>query len=327
MVLQSYGAGSSLSAADTSRAHLCHLGNGVSRPRYVSVHLGRANAEICDPVFIINGALSVIWGFVIFLFFPTSPQTAAWLTPEEKKLSVERLASNKTGTKNPKIKMDQILEILNPLKDPQGWLLFLLIFFNEFVNGGFSAFFTPDIAALGYSPLESSLLGIPVGASQVFWMVGSAAFTLKFKNVRILMSLLTLIPAFIGFLLQIALPENTHKAAKMVGVCLSIAYGATCALSYQLPAQNAGGFSKRMMMTTMAFCGSAVGNIAGPHVYYSGQHPLYLTGYIVDLVFFGVQAILLFALLFHYKHQVSCIGSMSFLFFYFFFCPPPGEES
>jgi len=199
------------------------------------------------------------------------------------------------------------MEVLDPRKDPQGWLLFWLIFFNEFVNGGFSAFYALDIAALGYSNLDTSLIGIAVGAAQVFWMVGAAAFTLKFKNVRILMALLALIPAFIGFLLQIALPDGTHKAAKTIGVCLSLGYCATVALSFQLPAQNAGGFTKRTTATSLAFLGYSLGNIIGPHVYYSGQTPRYLTGYIVDLVCFGIQAIFLFALLFHYKRQVSLL--------------------
>ncbi|KAJ4386106.1 hypothetical protein N0V93_008998 [Gnomoniopsis smithogilvyi] len=237
-----------------------------------------ANIPSWKWIYIIDGLLTVIWGMIVFLYVPTSPQTAKWLTPAERVMAVNRLASNKTGTKNSAIKMYQIIEALDPRKDPQGLMLFLLIFFNEFVNGGFSAFFAPNLAALGYSQLVTSLLGIPVGAAQVFWMVGAAAFTLKYKNVRITMAMLALIPAFIGFLLQIAIADGQGKVAKTVGVCLSLGYCATCALSFQLPAQNAGGFTKRTTMTSIAFLGYSLGNIIGPHVFYEGQTPKYLTG-------------------------------------------------
>lgn len=256
-------------------------------------------------IYIVEGVLTVLWGAVVFRCVPTSPQTAGWLTPEEKVMAVNRLAANKTGTKNPTIKKYQIIEALDPRKDPQGLMLFLLIFFNEFVNGGFSAFFAPNLAALGYSQLVTSLLGIPVGAAQVFWMVGAAAFTLKFKNVRIIMAMLALIPAFIGFLLQIAIAEGQGKVAKTIGVCLSLGYCATCALSFQLPAQNAGGFTKRTTLTSIAFLGYSLGNIVGPHVFYDGQSPKYLTGYVTDLLCFLVQAVLLGVLRWWYIQEVS----------------------
>lgn len=256
-------------------------------------------------IYIIEGALTVAWGAVVSLCVPTSPQTARWLTPAEKAAAVGRLASNKTGTKNPTIKAYQIVEALDPRRDPQGLLLFLLIFFNEFVNGGFSAFFAPNLAALGYSQLVTSLLGIPVGAAQVFWMVGAAAFTLRLRNVRIVMAMLALVPAFAGFLLQIAIPDGQGRAAKTVGVCLSLGYCATCALSFQLPAQNAGGFTKRTTMTSIAFLGYSLGNIVGPHVFYDGQTPKYLTGYTVDLVCFVIQAVLLAVLRWWYIREVS----------------------
>jgi hypothetical protein len=239
---------------------------------------------------------------------PTSPQTAVWLTQEQREMAVKRLAADKTGTKNSQIKKYQIIEALDPRKDPQGWLIFWLIFFNEFVNGGFGVFFAINLNALGYSDLTSSLLGLAIGASQVFWMVGAAAFTLKYPNVRIYMAILALIPAFIGFLLQIALPDGTHVVAKTIGICLSLGYCATCALSFQLPAQNAGGFTKRTTLTSLAFLGYSLGNIIGPHVFYDGQTPRFLTGYVIDLCCFAIQAILLLILLWWYKREVRILN-------------------
>jgi len=257
-----------------------------------------------SAVYLIEGAITVIWGCCVWYFVPTSPQDAKWLKPEDRDTAIKRLASNKTGTKNSTIKMYQIIEALDPRKDPQGWLIFWLIFFNEFVNGGFGVFFALNISSFGFTNLQTSLLGLAIGASQVFWMVGAGAFTLKFKNVRIIMAILALIPAFIGFLLQIALPDGTHYIAKTIGICLSLGYCATCALSFQLPAQNAGGFTKRTTLTSLAFLGYSLGNIVGPHVFYDGQTPRFLTGYVVDLCCFVAQVIILLILLWWYKREV-----------------------
>jgi hypothetical protein len=67
--------------------------------------------------------------------------------------------------------------------------------------------------------------------------------------------------------------DSTHVVAKKVGICLSLGYYATCALSFQLPAQNAGGFTKRTPLTSLAFLGYSLGNIIGSHVLYDRQMP------------------------------------------------------
>jgi hypothetical protein len=136
-------------------------------------------------------------------------------------------------------------------------------------------------------------------------MVGAASFTLRYSNVRILMALLALLPAVMGFALQVGLPAGRFQALKTVAVCLSLGYCATCALSFQLPAQNAGGFTKRTTVTSMGFLGYSLGNIVGPHVFYDGQHPRYLTGYVCDIASFVIQAVLLIYLRSWYIREVS----------------------
>jgi len=150
--------------------------------------------------------VTTLWGIVVYWYFPSSPQTAKFLTDEEKRIALNRLAANKTGTKNSDIKFRQIVEAIDPRKDPTGILFFFrkyfrecpsgcssylltVTFFNEFPNGGFGNFFALTISSLGFDKLQTSLMGIPVGAAQVFWMLGLAYPTLKFPNLRIWMAL------------------------------------------------------------------------------------------------------------------------------------------
>jgi hypothetical protein len=68
--------------------------------------------------------------------------------------------------------------------------------------------------------------------SQVIWMVTAGIVTQRFKNCRIYAAMGALVPSFLGFLLQIALPQTglsqAVKGAKMFGVCLMPAYGMSC---------------------------------------------------------------------------------------------------
>jgi MFS transporter, ACS family, allantoate permease len=56
---------------------------------------------------------------------------ASFLTEDERILAVHRIRTNKTGILNRQLKWKQVQEALNPLQDPQGLLLFLIIFCNE----------------------------------------------------------------------------------------------------------------------------------------------------------------------------------------------------
>ena len=56
---------------------------------------------------------------------------AKFLTEDERILAVHRIRSNNTGILNRNLKWKQIKEAINPLQDPQGLLLFLIIFCSE----------------------------------------------------------------------------------------------------------------------------------------------------------------------------------------------------
>jgi ACS family allantoate permease-like MFS transporter len=57
--------------------------------------------------FIIYGAITVLWGFVLYMWFPDSPMTARWLSEEDRVLAVERVRENRTGIVNTEWKWEQ----------------------------------------------------------------------------------------------------------------------------------------------------------------------------------------------------------------------------
>lgn len=91
-------------------------------------------------LFIIFGIITFLFGIVMLLRLPDSPIDAKFLTEEERKIAVERLKDNQAGFKSNEIDRVQILEAF---KDVQTWLLAILIFAANIVNGGFTTVCPP----------------------------------------------------------------------------------------------------------------------------------------------------------------------------------------
>lgn len=64
----------------------------------------------------------------MFILLPSSPVTAPLLTPDERKLAVERLRANQTGVENKTFKMYQAQEAI---ADYKFYLFFLLGLFGK----------------------------------------------------------------------------------------------------------------------------------------------------------------------------------------------------
>jgi hypothetical protein len=62
---------------------------------------------------------------------------AKFLTHDEKIYAVERVRSNQTGIENKKFKLNHVLE---SVKDPQIWLLFLITAISNIPNAAASSF-------------------------------------------------------------------------------------------------------------------------------------------------------------------------------------------
>lgn len=65
------------------------------------------SAHFRRRLMVITGAITFIVAICYFLFFPDSPTTAWFLTPEEKIVAIQRIKSNRSGTENKHFKMEQ----------------------------------------------------------------------------------------------------------------------------------------------------------------------------------------------------------------------------
>lgn len=77
--------------------------------------------------------------------------------------------------------------------------------------GGITNFFSVLITSFGYTPEQSLLYGTPGGAIEVVTIVSWGFATLRWPNVRILTSALSLALALLGIILIIALESNVGR--------------------------------------------------------------------------------------------------------------------
>jgi MFS family permease len=105
--------------------------------------------------FMIIGAISSIWGCVVFAFLPDNPVSAKFLSQDLRIIAIERMRDELIGIENKTIKLYQIKETL---VDPKTWFLVVTILALTLTNGALGAFGTVITTGFGYSTFESILL-------------------------------------------------------------------------------------------------------------------------------------------------------------------------
>ncbi|WWC95627.1 hypothetical protein V866_002492 [Kwoniella sp. B9012] len=270
----------------------------------IAFGMGHVNTGISGWkwIFVINGLITVIWGVLVFLLLPPSPMHAKFLTESERVLAVHRIRSNNTGILNRHLKWSQVREALNPFEDPQGLLLFLVIFCNEVLNGGFGAFGTLTIQSFGFNSLQSTLIYIPQGFINMICILFGGWLAHKTPNGRIYVSIGMLVPTFIGLLLQIVLPRS-NVAGLLTGVYLFPPFATCLFICLSLPGVNSSGYTKRITLSSYAFLGYALGNISGPFMVKTGETPAYRSVFVADIICIALQAVFLVILRIYYVRE------------------------
>lgn len=93
--------------------------------------LGHIHAGDLAPwkwIYLIIGAITIIWSIVIYIFLPASQGSARFLSEEEKVAAVEMVRDNNTGIHNKTFKWSHFREAVF---DPKSYFFFWFAFFGE----------------------------------------------------------------------------------------------------------------------------------------------------------------------------------------------------
>lgn len=142
-------------------------------------------------IFLILGAATVAWGAVFILFVPDGPSGVKWLSEDEKVIAVQRVLENKTGTGRTRaFDRSQVVEAAT---DPAVVVLGLISFVNAIASGGLS-FGSLIIQGFGFSPINTTLMQLPLSVVQTVAQLGSGFLASKIPNSRLHIGSLAMIP-------------------------------------------------------------------------------------------------------------------------------------
>ncbi|KAH9819349.1 allantoate permease [Teratosphaeria destructans] len=264
----------------------------------VSYGIGHAHASIASwrLLFLVLGAVSVIWAVVILVFLPNSPTTCWYMTDREKYICLQRIKDNNTGVEEKDhVKWYQVRECLT---DPRTWLLFVFSIAQNIPNGGLITFAAIIVSGLGYSKLITTLLGIPTGVIATLWAWVMAYPAGKLKNARCLTIAGANLVTITCAILMWKLPRS-NKHGLLAAYYIFYTYWGPYCMAQTLYMANTSGHSKKITMGAIYFIGYCVGNIIGPQVFRTDDAPRYSHGYIglLACLCVAIVCILLYGLL------------------------------
>ncbi|KAH8882323.1 putative MFS transporter [Thozetella sp. PMI_491] len=213
-------------------------------------------------IYVFAGLLTFVFG-ICCIFLPNSPQTAWFLTPEERVVAVKRLKYGQTGVRNQTIKWSQIKEAALDLKV---YLVALTMASAYTVNGAVSGFGPLIVSTFGFTSLESILIQFPLGAISGFGIVLTGWLCSKRKDLRIFLLIACTLPVIAGFAIIWKSGWGHRPAAPVVGYAIIGFFGPVVSLTVALGAANVAGETKKSFTASAVFVAYTVGNIIGPNL-------------------------------------------------------------
>jgi ACS family allantoate permease-like MFS transporter len=248
-------------------------------------------------MFLIFGVFTTLFGVSLWWILPDSPVTAPFLSDRERRITIDRLQSNKTGVKNTHHKKEQVIEALTDLKV---WLLVAAVFCHNMTNSLQNTFTGIIIKGFGYSTYEAVLLNLPqYGIFVVVAILVVGFLTTKMgEGKRIIFIIIMYIPGVVSSVLLYTIPvKHSTRGIHLYAVFTLLLVTVSTIITYGLLSSNVAGYTKKTVAGAMFFSAYCISNIISPQVFLQSESPRYPTGVAVTLACFAINMVL-FAILY-----------------------------
>lgn len=229
-------------------------------------------------LFIIYGAVTVLYSVILFFILPDNIETAWFLNKREKQIAYLRVVGNQTGTTHDTSKPFNFNHVKECLLDPKYYITVAFIICQSITNAGLTNFNPLIIRGFGFSALKTTLMASPQAAVALGGGIIVTALCMWIDNVRCLLWFLSSLPALIGAIMVNKIDSQTHRNAALAGVYLMGFYNVPWCLMLALTSSNTTGNTKKTFMSISVAVWYAVGNIIGPYFFKSSEAPHYPTG-------------------------------------------------
>ncbi|CAH0032475.1 unnamed protein product [Clonostachys rhizophaga] len=243
--------------------------------------IGRMRGVVWDNgwrwIFILEGIATVLISIAAYWFIQNYPDTAKFITDEERKFIHSRLAADSDATHQEKFEWAQVVEAL---KDVKCWLYGLGFHTMSLPLYTFSLFLPTIIKNLGYSAAIAQLLTIPPYAFGFVTTLTVATLSERLNQRAIFIAGSALFAA-IGYSLLLGNADPVAKPGiSYAGTFFAAGgiYPAT-ALVLSWPAINVSGQTKRAVGNAMQITIGNLGAVLGTQLYRANDGPRYIVGH------------------------------------------------
>lgn len=132
--------------------------------------------------------------------------------------------------------------------------------------GALSGFSSLIIKGLGFSAVDTMLIGIPANTTQLMSLVISGYISTRFRNMRLISMSASCVPSIVGAVMLHTLPA-TNKWGRVVALWATFTFSVTLALSFAVIGGNVAGTAKKITVTFLLFVGYCAGSIAAPQFF------------------------------------------------------------
>ncbi|KAJ7124188.1 MFS general substrate transporter [Mycena epipterygia] len=230
-----------------------------------TLHIKTGGFEPWQWLMIITGILTLITSTCFWFFFPDSPITAWFLTPQERVVAVLRLKESQTGVENKHFKKEQMIEAL---LDPKTWLFGL---FSVFVTVPSSNQGRLILSSFGFTVFQTTLLGCISGIIEIVTISTGVTIAARTGS-RAWVAFFYLIPALLGSILVNVLPWS-NKVGLLVSLNLTGVGTTAFVLSLSWISAITAGHTKRITTNAIMLSAYCIGSALGPFMWQAKYKP------------------------------------------------------
>ena len=233
-----------------------------------------------QPMFLILGAITVVWSAALFVLLPDGPFTTRWLNESQKAIALDRLKRNNAGTLHTGFERKQFVEAL---MDYKLWSAFFIIMLTGVPSSALGTFGTLVINSFGFNHKDSLALTCPIGAVTCAAVLLSTYIPRHVRNIRHVFMIISAAISVIGTGIC-WLDQGASKGVLWAGVFLISVQVAAGGLAVSTATTNCSGHTKKSTVSAVTFIGYCLGNITGPVLFGDSPGPAYRDGFLGSFI-------------------------------------------
>ncbi|PSN74842.1 MFS transporter [Corynespora cassiicola Philippines] len=230
-------------------------------------------------LFILEGAPSILFGIFIFFYLPDFPETAPFLTAEERELAVLRMEHNGSKGSAAHMTWADAKEVL------LDWRLYIhyIVYFSKSCPFSSLSLFTPSITkGLGYDSLTAQLMTVPPYAAAFVVTIALAFYCDKYEK-RAMTTIALMLVGAAGFIASATLPPHAYTSRYACLVIASCGTFATIPILLGWLSANLRSTSAQGLALALNISFGAPGQILGVWIYKAEEQKTgYPTGHWVN---------------------------------------------